>query len=78
MYEHWIEDENQKYEQRRTQAILTGSFSNPEMARKMIKDQNPDFASNEKDFEKSLEMVKNQKTEEENKPRRRRRKLNKV
>lgn len=57
-------------------AILTGSFSNPEAANKMIKDQNPDFASSDEDFEKSIQMV----VDSENAaalPKRRRRRIKK-
>lgn len=39
-------------------SILTGSFSNPEAAKDMLKAETPDHFSDEEDFERSLEMVK--------------------
>lgn len=57
MFEHWLRDQEQEYESLRGQSILIGSFTNPEMAQKMIKVDNPDFASTDEDFEKSAQMV---------------------
>lgn len=57
LYEHWARDEEQQYELLKSQAILIGSFTNPDAAKAMIKSENPDFESSEEDFEKSLKMV---------------------
>lgn len=66
MYEHWVRDEEQQYELLKSQAILIGSFTNPDAAKAMIKAETPDFESSEEDFEKSLKMVLDDR--EKNKP----------
>ena len=46
MFESWVQDLEEKNEFERSFTILGGSFHNPEMAKKMIKqDQEPDFQS---------------------------------
>lgn len=57
MYEHWSRDEEQQYELLKSQAILIGSFTNPDAAKAMLKAETPDFESSNEDFDKSLEMV---------------------
>lgn len=58
LYEGWVHEVELGLENARAQAILTGSFSNPEAAHKMIKLENPDFSVSEEDFEKTLEIIK--------------------
>jgi hypothetical protein len=72
MYESWCRDVEEKNEFAKSYAILQGSFVNPDMARKMIKSENPDFESTDEDYEKlSRQMIEdNRKT-----LRRRKRKL---
>lgn len=60
LYEQWCRDQEEQQELGKMVAILTGSFTNPEAARSMLKSENPDVQSSDEDFEKSLEMVKNQ------------------
>lgn len=61
----------EKNEFARSYSILQGSFTNPELAHKMIKSENPDFESSDEDFDKlSNEMLERNK--KENKHRRRR------
>jgi len=52
-----MSEQEYDYEISRGLAILVGSFTNPEAAQKMIKDENPDFASSDEDFKKSMQMV---------------------
>lgn len=71
MYEHWCRDKEEQFEMARSQAILIGSFSNPTAARDMLKSENPDFASSDVDFEKSLQMIEDGKKNDDQKKRKR-------
>jgi hypothetical protein len=60
MYEQWCRDEEEKHELSRLTAILTGSFTNPEAAKKMLGVRSGDTVvheSSDEDFEKAWEMV---------------------
>ena len=57
MYECWVCDQEEEFEFARSQSILTGSFTNPEAAKKMLKQDSPDFSSTDEDFEKSIKMI---------------------
>jgi hypothetical protein len=63
LYESWLHDRELEIEKLKQHAILTGSFSNPEAANKMIKDENPDFKST--DFEETNKMVREKIIEQE-------------
>jgi len=66
MYQSWIKDLEEKNEFARSYAILGGSFVNPDMAKQMIKHDNPDHEVSDADFEKiSKEILEN--NEKENK-----------
>lgn len=56
MYYSWLKDEEEKHEFARAYAILTGSFSDLEMAQKMTDDSRVRRSSDE-DFERSVEML---------------------
>lgn len=74
MYESWCRDQEEENEFAKSYAILTGSASNPEWARRIIKSENPDFESSEEDYEN----LSKQMLEENRKPiskHRRKRKL---
>jgi len=61
LYESWIHDMELEAEKLRNQAIFIGSFSNPEMAQKIIKSDKPDFeATDSEETAKNLheEIVK--------------------
>jgi hypothetical protein len=60
LFESWCYDEEQKTERMKSQAILTGGFYNPEMAQRMIKRENPDFASTDEDFDDASRFVRQQ------------------
>jgi hypothetical protein len=77
MFEHWLKDQEETHELERMNAILVGSFTNPEAARTMLKADNPDFSSTEEDFAKSLEMVEQDKEKFNQVNRRRKRRINK-
>ena len=70
MYESWIAKQELEMERTRHASILTGSFSNPEAARKMVEEE-PDHASTDEEFEKSFEMAM-QISDEPEKPKHRR------
>lgn len=53
----WIEDQNQKHKFARDYAIFTGSFTNPEAAKKMHKNDDPDYALSEEEWEESWQRV---------------------
>jgi hypothetical protein len=57
MYESWIQDLREKNEFTRNYAILTGSFSNMELAKKMIESEKPSFSSSDADFEATTRMI---------------------
>lgn len=62
MYESWYKDLEEKNDFARSYSILQGSFVNPEMAQNMIKNENPDFESDDATMDKLFETI-----EEENK-----------
>lgn len=61
MYEHWSRDEELQYEMLKSQAILIGSFSNPLAAKAMVNSDSSKFESSDEDFEKSIQMVEEDK-----------------
>ncbi|HLG26888.1 MAG TPA: hypothetical protein VI423_03805 [Paenisporosarcina sp.] len=76
-YEHWVRDEEQQYEMLKSQAILIGSFANPDAAKAMIKSDSPDFESSEKDYEQSLKMVEEDRKKAAGSKRKRQRRVKK-
>ncbi len=57
LYEGWVQKIEREIEVQRNIGILIGGFSNPEMARKMVKLDNPDHSSTDEEFEDSWKMV---------------------
>lgn len=83
LYESWINELEERNKFDKSLAILTGGFYNPEMARKMMKEENPDYSLSDEEFEESWRIVQEKKIsdEVENKEgskRRRRRKNRRV
>lgn len=72
LYESWLHDKQLETERLRNQAILIGSFFNPEMAQKMVKSENPDFEST--DLDETSKTVRDQIIDSEKKGRKRRKK----
>ena len=60
LFESWFHEQEVQIERMKNQAILTGGFHNPEMANRMIKKDNPDFASTDEDFEDATRYVREQ------------------
>lgn len=58
MYYQWNKDQEEENKRMQNLAILVGSFSNPKMAEKMIKDNKPDYESDEELHQKTLEEMK--------------------
>ena len=75
MYEHWCRDKEEEFELARSQSILIGSFTNPSAAQDMLKSENPDFASSDEDFERSVQMIKESKKNQVRKRKRQQRKI---
>lgn len=73
MYENWIQDIKDKHEFSRNYSILTGSFSNMDLAQKMIGGDGSQIKSSDKDFESTVEMIEEDIKKEDNKVRKRRR-----
>ena len=76
LYLSWAKENSIDIEKYKNQAILIGSFTNPEMAKKMMKGN--DYELTEEEFESSWDIVQNQEKPELNdinNRRRRRRKL---
>lgn len=69
LYESWLHDNELEVERLRNQAILVGSFFNPEAAQKMIKSEKPDFAST--DVEETSKAIRKQILDQDNKTKRR-------
>lgn len=77
LYESWLHDKELEAERLKSQAILIGSFTNPEMANRMIKQDNPDFETT--DVEETSKMVRDEIVEAERERRRKKkRKTRKV
>lgn len=79
MFEHWLRDQEEIQELERMNAILVGSFTNPEVAKTMIKADNPDYTSSDEEFEQSMDLVKKDKEKylQDIKKKKRRRQINK-
>ena len=76
LYESWLHERELESERLKNQAILIGSFFNPEMAQKMLKSENPDFQST--DIEETSNMVREKILEAEREKTRKGRKKRKV
>jgi len=63
LYESWLHEKEQESESLRNQAIFIGSFSNPEMAQKIIKIESPDYKAT--DLDETSKMIHEQILEEE-------------
>ena len=59
LFHSWQQDIIDSAEADKNTAILTGSFTNPEAAKKMLNLGSSTYESSDDEFEKSLEMVKN-------------------
>lgn len=77
MFYSWVEDQKQDLNQLEQHAYLIGGFSNPEMLNKIIKNKENSVETDDKDFERSMQMVKESHKEEDkiSKRRKRRKKI---
>lgn len=57
LFEAWAYKREREYTEKRSLAILVGSFHNPEAAQKMVKDENPDVSITSDEWEQSSEML---------------------
>lgn len=64
MYQHWLADMEEEHKFARQYAILTGAFSNYEMAQNMYDAENPDYKSSDKDFDESTKLVEKARDEQ--------------
>lgn len=58
LYESWVNELEEKAKFNKSLAILTGGFYNPQLAQKMLKDQDPDYSLSDDEFEESWRIVK--------------------
>ena len=65
-YASWMHKVETELEVNKATAILTGSFSNPEMAQKMAKRDKPDIEVSDEEFDKATDVVRQSILEEEN------------
>lgn len=72
MYTNWIQDQDEKQEFAKNYSILTGSFSNPQMAQRMMKAET--VVSSEEDFDKISKEIRKE-AEQTVKIKKRRRKI---
>tara|TARA_Y100000310_G_scaffold332835_2_gene409162 strand:- start:61 stop:330 length:270 start_codon:yes stop_codon:yes gene_type:complete len=78
-YESFLADLEEKHDFARSYAIFTGSFTNMDMAQRIVSEENPDYESTEEDFAESTRMVlegREKAIEKQKKKRRRRRVVN--
>lgn len=73
MFHSWAEDQKEESEQLEQHGYLIGGFSNPEMLGKILKNKENTIKTDDQDFEKSLQMVKESHKEEEKVSKRRKR-----
>lgn len=76
LYESWIHDMELEAQKLKNQAIFIGSFSNPEMAQKIIKQDSPDYKAT--DSEETANALHEQIVKEESKKNSKKRKRRKV
>ena len=77
MFYHWIEDEKERSEILKNHAYTIGGFSNPEMLNKILdkEDQSNQVSSTDEDFEKSLQIIKQNEESNKTNKRKRRKKI---
>ena len=74
MFEHWLADQNDKYELAKNHAYLIGSFTNPQMVQELLGTGPGKYSSTDEEFEKSWAIVQEE-NKEEKIPRRKRKRL---
>ena len=58
MYYQWEKDQEEEQKRLQNLGILIGGFFNPQMAQKMMQNENPTYESNEELHQKTLEEMK--------------------
>lgn len=77
LFHSWLQDLEEKHKFSESYAILQGAFYNPEMAKKMLKKDNPDYESTDEDFEKASRMILEEDNKSVFKQKRKKRRLSK-
>lgn len=77
IYESWIADQEEQHKFTRDYVVMSGFFTNPEMAKQLQKIDNPDYSSSDDDFDKSIQMIEEDKRSNKAKVKKRRRRLTK-
>lgn len=75
LYYSFLQEEEDKYKAARSMAIFQGSFSNFEMAKSILKSENPTAEMDEEQFEAVSEYILAENKKEESKLKKRQRKL---
>ena len=57
MFNNWVEDYNEKFDTLKNHAILTGSFTNPDAAKKMLGKGVTKISLTDEEFEESMKMI---------------------
>lgn len=65
LYESWLYKYEQDISRDRALGILIGSFTNPEAAKKMNSELNPQFISNDDEVEKIMDDISKENKEKE-------------
>ncbi len=70
MYYNWAEDISEKHDFTKKYSIFQGSFSNPEMARRFAKHENPTAVMTDKQMDDVMEAISQGKLDKNKKHRR--------
>lgn len=57
MYQCWILEQEESHKSNKDLAVFLGSFFNYEMAKSISKQDNPDFSSDDRDFEEATKKM---------------------
>lgn len=75
MYQSWLQDQQDMHKLYKDYSLFLGSFMNPEMAQSAAKMDSPDYRASDEDFEKSTQVMLQQREVELNNIRHRRRRV---
>ena len=57
MYESWLQDDEERHKFTKDYTIFGGSFHNPEAAKQLVQEENPDMKLTNEEEQQSIDMV---------------------